>query len=231
MRHRLHFARREWEFAAVHLGMGKLKRQMDSRLDQPEELVSLICQYSGNSLKPFQVEEELSRLVQDVRKLNPLTVLEIGTAKGGTLLLWTRLAQPNATIVSIDLPGGRFGGGYDKRRAAIYRRFARKDQQLHLLRLDSHAQSTFELTKQLFGCTLVDLLFIDGDHTYEGVKKDWEMYSPLVRPGGMVVFHDVAGNYEDTQVKRLWDSIKRNFQHREYVTDPGGYYGIGILAL
>lgn len=222
-------AQRRWQPARMSLGIERLKRRMDSSLDQPAKLVALTCEYAGNGLKPFQVEEELARLVEDVRRLNPLTVLEIGTAKGGTLLLWTRLAQPNATIVSIDLPGGKFGGGYDNHRAAVYRRFAGKKQKLHLLRLDSHAQSTFDMAKQLFDGTPVDLLFLDGDHTYEGVKRDWEMYSTLVRPGGMIAFHDVAGNYEDTQVKALWDGIKQNFQYREYITDPNGYYGIGIL--
>lgn len=33
-------------------------------------------------------------------------------------------------------------------------------------------------------------LFIDGDHSYEGVKRDWELYSPLVAPGGYVIFDD-----------------------------------------
>jgi hypothetical protein len=56
------------------------------------------------------------------------------------------------------------------------------------------------------------------------------MYSPLVRPGGMVVFHDIAGNYDDTQVKKLWDSLKPNFEHREYAVDPKGLYGIGVLV-
>jgi hypothetical protein len=46
----------------------------------------------------------------------------------------------------------------------------------------------------------------------------------------MIVFHDVAGNYDDTQVKRLWDSIKNGFRNREYISDPGGQYGIGVLV-
>lgn len=220
---------RVWQLARTHYGLAKLKREADSHLDQPVELVSLIFQYARSTLKPIQIEEELAELVREVRKLNPLTVLEIGTARGGTLLLWTRLAQRHATIVSIDLPGGQFGGGYSNGQAAVYRRFAGKDQKLHLLRADSHAQSTLETTKGLFGGKSIDLLFIDGDHTYEGVKKDWEMYSPLVRPGGMIVFHDIAGNYGDTQVKKLWDSIKPDFEHREIAVDPKGYYGIGLV--
>jgi len=38
----------------------------------------------------------------------------------------------------------------------------------------------------------IDLLFIDGDHTYEGCKKDWDLYFKLVRRGGIVVFHDTG---------------------------------------
>lgn len=36
----------------------------------------------------------------------------------------------------------------------------------------------------------IDVLFIDGDHTYEGVKDDWDNFSPFVKPGGVVYFHD-----------------------------------------
>lgn len=36
----------------------------------------------------------------------------------------------------------------------------------------------------------LDVLFIDGDHSYEGVKADWETYRPLLGPGSIVVFHD-----------------------------------------
>lgn len=38
----------------------------------------------------------------------------------------------------------------------------------------------------------VDFLFIDGDHSYEGVKKDWDLYSPLLKEGSLVVFHDTG---------------------------------------
>jgi predicted O-methyltransferase YrrM len=38
--------------------------------------------------------------------------------------------------------------------------------------------------------TAIDFLFIDGDHSYEGVKTDWDLYSPLLKSGSCVVFHD-----------------------------------------
>lgn len=36
----------------------------------------------------------------------------------------------------------------------------------------------------------IDLLFIDGDHSYEGAKHDWDLFSPFVKPFGSVIFHD-----------------------------------------
>lgn len=213
----------------MYFGMSKLKRTAASNLDQPDKLVSLIFEYADSGLRPIQIEQELAELVRDVQKLSPATVLEIGTAGGGTLFLWTRLARENATIVSVDLPSGQFGGGYSKRRARIYQRFAGKQQKLHLLREDSHAQSTFNQVRAIFGEIPIDMLFIDGDHTYRGAKKDWEMYSSLVRPGGLIAFHDIAKDYDDTQVKSLWDSIKAGFEHHEYAVHPEGLYGIGVL--
>jgi predicted O-methyltransferase YrrM len=216
-------------YVKAYMGMGELNRLTASLMDRPGEMLAETVKYCDAFFHPFQVPEELVRLMEDVRGLNPQTVLEIGTHRGGTLYLWARLARPDAILISIDLPGGKFGGGYSPFRAPIYRRFAQERQKLHLMRADSHRESTLEETKRLLSGRQIDLLFIDGDHTYEGVKKDWEMYSPLVRSGGLIVFHDVAGNYGETQVKAIWDTIKTSYPHREYMTHPEGLYGIGVL--
>jgi predicted O-methyltransferase YrrM len=217
-------------YAQATTGLGGLNRATMSLTDRPAQLISRVFRYSGAFLQPIQVEEELVKLVEEVTRLRPATVLEIGTSMGGTLYLWTRLAQPDALIISVDLPGGKFGGGYSPLRTPLYERFSREQQQLHLLRASSHDESTIGEVRRLLGGRSVDFLFIDGDHTYEGVKQDWEMYSPLVRPGGLVAFHDIAGNYDDTQVKSLWDAIKTKYVHREYMTHPRGFYGIGVIT-
>lgn len=216
--------------ARAYLGLDGLNRRAEKLVDRPQELVAACFDYCDGFLAPVQVPEEMALLLEDVRKLAPKRVLEIGTCKGGSLYIWTRLAQPDAVIVSVDLPGGKYGGGYSKLRTPIYRRFARLRQQLHLLRANSHSADTLEKIRQLFNGQEIDFLFIDGDHSYEGVKQDWEMYAPFVRKGGMVVFHDVAGNYGETHAKRLWDAIKGDYPHREYLFHPQGYYGIGVLS-
>ena len=134
-------------------------------------------------------------------------ILEIGTAGGGTLFWFTRVAKPDATIISVDLPGGRFGGGYPRWKIPLFRSFVRVGQEIHLIRADSHDPKTFETVKEILGDRKVDFLFIDGDHTYEGVKRDFEMYSPLVREGGIIAFHDIVPHPPQTgyEVSRFWN--------------------------
>lgn len=149
-------------------------------------------------IKTDQVRSEISAFMEVVDRTKPKAVLEIGTAGGGTLFLMCRIASEDATIISIDLPGGKFGGGYSKRRKFLYRQFTQPRQKIHLLMMDSHKREALEQVKAILGAKKIDLLFIDGDHTYEGVRSDFEMYGPLVRPGGLITFHDIVpGPSED----------------------------------
>ncbi|MEM4674909.1 MAG: class I SAM-dependent methyltransferase, partial [Nitrososphaerota archaeon] len=90
------------------------------------------------------------------------------------------------------MPGGPFGGGYPEWRIPLYKSFAKEGQRIHLIRADSHDPKTLEIVKRILGDGKLDFLFIDGDHTYEGVKRDFEIYSPLVRRGGIIAFHDIV---------------------------------------
>ncbi|MEM1858754.1 MAG: class I SAM-dependent methyltransferase, partial [Desulfurococcaceae archaeon] len=158
--------------------------------------------------------------------------LEIGTANGGTLFLFCQIAELDATIISIDLPGGPFGGGYPEWRVPLYKSFAKERQRVHLIRADSHDPKTLGIVKRILGDRKLDFLFIDGDHTYEGVKRDFEMYSPLVRKGGIIAFHDIVpGPSENVGgVPMFWSEIKRSFTYNEIVKDwRQGGYGIGVI--
>jgi len=185
-------------------------------------------------IRPAQVYEEILRLAEIVADLKPRRVLEIGTAGGGTLFIWCRLASDDATVISIDLPGGLFGGGYPMWRAVLYRYFRKPRQKLHLIRGDSHDPRTLEKVKRILGGEELDFLFIDGDHTFEGVKRDFEMYSTLVRRGGVVAFHDIVPGPQEYVggVPRFWSKVKSRYRHIEIVSDwSQGGYGIGVLFL
>jgi predicted O-methyltransferase YrrM len=221
--------KRARHYAQALLGLQSLNRKTAKLLAQPRRVIQETFRFAGGFLEPIQMEDEITELVNEVRTLRPRAVIEIGTSMGGTLYLWTRFAAPDAIIISIDLPRGKFGGGYSPLRTPLYRRFARERQRLHLLRCDSHSPDTVSAVRELLGGRPVDFLFIDGDHTYDGVRKDWESYGEMMRPGGLVALHDVGKNYDDTEVKRFWDEVKGRFQHREYLAHPQGFYGIGSL--
>ena len=80
----------------------------------------------------------------------------------------------------------------------------------------------------------IDVLFIDGDHTYAGVKADFDLWSPLVRPGGLVIFHDILPHKHvaGCEVDRLWGELKTRFPAIEFVENPEqGWAGIGVIEM
>jgi len=188
--------------------------------------------FNSKDLAPFQIRSELVQMLQIVREKGPRTVVEIGTANGGTLYLLCYAAHPKATIASLDLPAGKFGGGYSAWKIPLYRSFARKIQTIHLLLGDSHAESCFKDLVHALAGKEVDFLFIDADHTYEGVKRDFELYSSLVAKDGLIGFHDIApiAPTADYGVRRFWEELKPNYKWQEIIADPRQRgFGIGLI--
>jgi len=184
------------------------------------------------SIQPVQIKEEIIQLLNILAKVNPRTLLEIGTAEGGTLFLFCQVASPDATIISVDLPGRLFGGGYPEWRIPLYKSFAKERQKIHLIKADSHDPKTLEIVKRILSGGKLDFLFIDGDHTYEGVKRDFKMYSQLVRKGGIIAFHDIVpGPPENVGgVPTFWNEIKQSFTYNEIVKDQRQEWaGIGVI--
>ena len=87
---------------------------------------ALSFQYLTFSIKMAQVKNEITKLLEILKDLNPKIILEIGTAGGGTLFLFTKILDPESTIISVDLPGGSFGGGYSKWKIPLYQSFTKK---------------------------------------------------------------------------------------------------------
>jgi predicted O-methyltransferase YrrM len=187
-------------------------------------------------IAPNQVLSELREFLLFVQELQPRAVLEIGTALGGTFFLLTRVAGPDAVLVTVDLSSPqdlRFGGGNVEQRAPLYEAFAVDGQRVRFIAGDSHAQAMHDRVAAELAGRELDLLFIDGDHSEEGVRRDFELYRDLVRPGGAVAFHDIVDG--DPQlvggVPRFWQSV-RTPDAREFVSDPAqGGWGIGVLRL
>ncbi len=188
------------------------------------ELVRFAETIGGGVVAPFQITSEIAALLDRIRTQQPRVVLEIGTANGGTLLLFSRSAHPQATIVSVDLDG------YPAWRIPIYNRFALPGQTMHLLRADSHDPGTRALVEELLDGREIDFLFIDGDHSDAGVRSDFELFYDLVRPGGLIGFHNILDDHDACQVRLLWNELRTRYRCEEIVADPNqGRRGIGLL--
>lgn len=141
-----------------------------------------------------QDEKEMWELVCKLNELKPQRILEIGNACGGTTLFWQAIAP---IVVSIDLypvgsePGEGFPNGIISLDMFSNVRF---------ILGDSHLPEILELAKKY---APYDFLFIDGDHEIPGVISDWEMYSPLVREGGLIAFHDWTNHVVGEAIRRI----------------------------
>jgi len=185
------------------------------------------------AFQPLQYTFEITKLLEHVKKMKPKVVVEIGTANGGTLLSMIKVAPKDASFVSIDLPAGEFGGGYAWYKIPLLKAFVSGKQSLHLLRADSHKLETRQQLEKILAGQPIDFLFIDGDHTFKGVKQDFELYSPLVRKGGSIAFHDIVPHAKElnTEVDKFWNKISKKYPSKTFVENwKQGMCGIGVLT-
>ncbi len=196
-----------------------------------DKLINFTYTFCHGLITPLQVRYELLELLKKIEKEKPKYILEIGTESGGTLFLFSRIASKDAVIISIDLPGGGFGGGYSIARTPLYKSFASKNQQIHLIRGNSHKKETLEAVKAILDGREIDFLFIDGDHTYKGVKKDFEIYSLLVKRNGTIALHDIIEcKVRGVEVNKFWNEIESKYDNIKIVKNyDQKWAGIGLI--
>lgn len=212
--------------------------------DAPVDLDSLV----GRALEQIiaiQNPYELRKYLELVQAHRPKVVVEIGTARGGMLYCFSQLAAPDALIISIDLPGAPNCGGQTSNERNYFSSFISFGQQIRFIPSNSHFHATLDALRSILDGRKVDLMFIDGDHSYGGVKIDFDMYADLAADDCLLTLHDIclrpehwgAGN----EVGLFWDEIKQHYETREIV-DPEGQcrpdrpdgvipcWGIGIIG-
>jgi predicted O-methyltransferase YrrM len=148
---------------------------------------------------PRAMQSYTLMLYEFVRELKPKKMLEIGVCTGQSTktILMALGANKSGQLVSIDRKN---------RQDILEADYPDLKQYWHLVVGSSHDSQTLQAVKNMLEDNeLYDMAFIDGDHSYEGVKQDWNDYSPLVKPGGLIMLHDTINQNEG--VNQLWNEI------------------------
>jgi predicted O-methyltransferase YrrM len=121
------------------------------------------------------------------------TAVEIGVYEGASAVVLAGALPSGAALHLIDpfgenptlLPG--WAGVEGATRRVVARAARRPDGPRLVWHVERSAEAAARWREP------VDLVFIDGDHSEAGCRLDWELWSPFVPPGGVVLFHDAAG--------------------------------------
>ncbi len=158
--------------------------------------------------------------------LRPATIVELGSASGESYCAFcqaVRQLELPTRCFSVDTWIGDHQTGF-------YSQSVYEDLNTHndtqykdfstLLRM------RFDEALKQFPDNSIDLLHIDGLHTYEAVKHDFETWQPKLSPSATVLFHDICIRIKDFGVWRFWDEVKSSGPHFEF----GHSCGLGVLA-
>lgn len=178
---------------------------------------------AGSCQIPWEIESVLNLIAES----RPRVLCEIGTFDGGTSLLFSRFLPTVENMLCIDL--------YVKNKAFL-KLLAPPKQSLYFLDMPSYTDATVNKVRKHLNGKMIDVLFIDGDHRYEGVKKDFLYYRSLVREGGLILLHDIkesdgGGRAWAGGVPIFWKELAAIYPHHEFVHSQDQHgFGIGVLT-
>ncbi len=162
-------------------------RDWPDSVDGFEDLVFLFTSSQLNHGVASLRFDEAALLFRLVRRLGAPRIVEIGRFKGGSTVVMAAAMASSGHLLSLDLlvpqPGGVDGAQLDRELADTLERLALSSR-VDLRVADSRAVELPEPG--------LDLLFVDGDHSYEGASADLQRWTPLLRHGGHVIVHDAV---------------------------------------
>lgn len=181
---------------------------------------------SGQRLNQFP--EEMDSFIRLLRQEGVTSYLEIGCRWGDTLHAVGMGLPEGSRIVGVDLPGIKTGGiAYTVQgtepyldRAVATLKAAGRDA--HLVVGNSREAETIARAHALGP---FDAVLIDGDHTMEGVRADWENYGPM---GHIVAFHDVMNRQTGWGVRDLYARLAAD-RRSQLISINGHRRGIGVI--
>jgi len=159
-------------------------------------------------------------------ELKPEIVVELGTHYGVSFFGFCEAAEAfstNTFVYAIDTwEGDAHAGEYN---ADVFDKVQQEANRRHKSRTRL-IRSTFDEAAKYFDDQSIDLLHIDGLHTYEAVKHDYETWTPKMKDNSVILFHDINVREREFGVWKLWNEIKK--ANNTYETGNG--HGLGMLV-
>lgn len=209
-------------------GAQRALRHEQSGIHEPQA----ILEFARRHFEAGQKTSEILAFAEFARSYTPRVFCEVGTYQSGTHFFLTHALPSVSTTIAIDLL---------IRNKEKLKLLQKPGQVSVLLEASSRYRTTSRKIEALLAGQPIDLLFIDGDHSYEGVRDDFLAFRGLVREGGLIAFHDICEDYETRYgrktgqyaggVPRFWRKLREGFDYREFVDIPEqDGFGIGVIV-
>jgi SAM-dependent methyltransferase len=160
-----------------------------------------------------------------IESLRPRLLVELGTHYGESYFGFcqsVRESRSSTICYAVDTwLGDPHAGRYGSEVFEEVERYNLK----HYASFSCLLRTTFDDAISRFSDESIDLLHIDGLHTYTAVTHDWENWFPKVAPGGIVLLHDIVPRHVDFGVWKLWNEISNKYTSFEF----HHCYGLGVL--
>ena len=182
--------------------------------------------FDGTFNHLLQIPDELCELIfflkkyEKENKLSLKSFLEIGFSHGLTNTILNKFFNFTKNV-AVDRLGAHLNG------TTLLANLRFKN--LVLLSSDTNSKNTIENIKKL---GLYDIIFIDADHKYESVKKDYYNYKNFLSKKGLIIMHDIF--LPNSGSKKFWNELKsrnkRKLKFKEIICKKYPFkYGIGVL--
>jgi len=202
--------------------------QVFEQCNSTDDLFNFAAEHIGIG----QNRDEFLNFMSYIMEEKPHTICEIGVRAGGTNFMLANAIASCRTIIGIDIL---------LQHVHLLEYFCREGVSQFFVSGDSSDPRTVRKVEKCLGnCFQLDVLFIDGDHSYKGVAKDFYAYQHLVKEGGIIAFHDICMDHRrrfgiDTpndagEVYLFWEKIRGNYKSLEFYSSTH-QNGSGIGAI